>query len=116
MCEENKRESFPQEAQDPQPIETQTTAPAEVRETAAPGVEAAPQEGTAQEAAPAEVSETAAPGAEETRLTLQGSRPAMSPCLPLPWLLSIRILLIRQPRRLSSCLQCLRSSLTRMER
>ncbi len=64
MCEENKRESFPQEAQDPQSIETQAAAPAEVRETAAPGVEAVPQEGTAQEAAPAEVSETAAPGVE----------------------------------------------------
>ena len=80
MSEENKRESFPQEAQDPQPIETQAAAPAEVSETAAPGVEAVPQEGMAQEAAPgveavpqegaaqntapAEVSETAAPGAE----------------------------------------------------
>ena len=52
MCEENKRESFPQEAQDPQPIETQAAAPAEVSETAAPGVEAVPQEGVAQEAAP----------------------------------------------------------------
>ena len=48
MCEENKRESFPQEAQDPQPIETQAAAPAEVGETAAPGVGAVPQEGTAQ--------------------------------------------------------------------
>ena len=64
MCEENKRESFPQEAQDPQPIETQAAAPAEVGETAAPGVEAAPQEGAAQEAAPAEVSEAAVPGVE----------------------------------------------------
>ena len=64
MCEENKRESFPQEAQDPQPIETQAAAPAEVSETAAPGVEAAPQEGAAQNTAPAQVSETAAPGAE----------------------------------------------------
>ena len=62
MSEENKRESFPQEAQDPQPIETQAVAPAEVSETAAPGVEAVPQEGMAQEAPPAEVSETAAPG------------------------------------------------------
>ena len=52
MSEENKRESFPQEAQDPQPIETQAVAPAEVSETAAPGVEAAP----------AEVGETTAPG------------------------------------------------------
>ena len=64
MCEENKRESFPQEAQDPQPIETQAAAPAEVGETAAPGVEAAPQGGTAQDASPAEVSETAAPRLE----------------------------------------------------
>ena len=64
MSEENKRESFPQEARDPQPIETQAAAPAEVSETAVPGVEAVPQEGTAQETAPAEVSETAAPGVE----------------------------------------------------
>ena len=64
MSEENKRESFPQEAQDPQPIETQAAAPAEVSETAAPGEEAAPQEGAAQNTAPAEVGETAAPGAE----------------------------------------------------
>ena len=64
MCEENKRESFPQEAQDPQPIETQAVAPAEVSETAAPGVEAVPQQGMAQAAAPAEVSETAVPGVE----------------------------------------------------
>ena len=80
MCEENKRESFPQEAQDPQPIETQAAAPAEVSEAAVPGVEAVPQEGMAQDAAPGveavpqqgaaqeappvEASETAAPGAE----------------------------------------------------
>ena len=64
MSEENKRESFPQEAQDPQPIETQAVAPAEVCETAVPRLEAAPQQGMAQAAAPAEVSETAVPGVE----------------------------------------------------
>ena len=78
MSEENKRESFPQEAQDPQPIETQDTAPTEVGETAAPGVEAAPQEGTAQAAAPAEVGETAAPGVEAAPQegTAQAAAPA----------------------------------------
>ena len=78
MSEENKRESFPQEAQDPQPIETQAVAPAEVSETAAPGVEAVPQEGTAQDAAPTEVSETVAPGVEAAPQegTAQAAAPA----------------------------------------
>ena len=78
MSEENKRESFPQEARDPQPIETQAAAPAEVSETAAPGAEAVPQEGMAQEAAPAEVRETAAPGMEAAPQegTAQAAAPA----------------------------------------